>query len=117
MKALILVALLATTSAHAKDLGGWTQPYASNPLCTLKITRVYQTDSGQPIHVVLTNMGRAPLRLDLAVILDNGRTGETRQIQDANLKPGELNADLATNAGYSTTGRSVKLRIDDCRLN
>jgi hypothetical protein len=119
MKALALAcaALLAAPGAHARDLGGWTQPYASNPLCTLKITRVFQTSSGQPIHVVLTNMTRDRLRFDLAVILDNGRTGETRQINDASVKPGEVNADFATNTGYSTTGRAVKLRIDDCRLN
>ena len=118
MKAFVLAALvIATPAARAAELGGWTQPYASNPLCALKIVRVYQASSGQPIHVVVTNTGTANLRFDMAVILDNGRTGETRQIRDANVKSGEINADFTTAAGYSTTGRSVKLRIDECMLN
>jgi hypothetical protein len=112
------VMLLASAGAgHAADLGGWKQPLSGNPLCNLKVVRVYQTSSGQPIHVVVTNGGRARLRFDLDVILDNGRTGETRQIRAADLKPGDINVDFATNAGYSTTGRTVALRMDACLLN
>ena len=119
MKALMIASalIIGSAGARAAELGGWTQPYASNPLCSLKITRVYQTSSGQPIHVVVTNTGTARLRFDMAVILDNGRTGETRQIHDASIKSGEINADFTTMTGYSTTGRSVKLRLDACMLN
>jgi hypothetical protein len=113
-----LVLLAASASgALAADLGGWTQPLSGNPLCSLRVTRVYQTSSGQPIHVVMSNSGKARLRFDLDVILNNGRTGETRQIQSAELKPGEINAEFETNAGYSTTGRTVALRLNACTLN
>jgi hypothetical protein len=104
-------------SALALDLYGWTQPPSGNPLCSLRVTRVYQIRSGQPIHVVVSNIGKMRLRFDLDVILNNGRTGETRQIQSADLKPGAIDADFETNAGYSTTGRSVALRLDACMLN
>jgi hypothetical protein len=120
MKAMGLAAALLAASAGAAgamDLPGWTQPLSGNPLCHLKVERVYQTSSGQTIHVVVSNTGQNALRFDLDVILRNGRTGETRQIRSADLKPREVNADFQTNAGYSTTGRSVSLRLDACALN
>jgi hypothetical protein len=120
MKAIGIAALLlaaSTAMARELDLVGWSQPLSSNPLCSMRVMRVYQPDSGQAIHVVVTNTGRAALRFDLDVILDNGRTGETRQIHAADLKLGAVKADFGTNAGYSTTGRSVKLRLNACALN
>ena len=113
------LALLAGSagSAAAAELGGWTQPLSPNPLCRMKVTRVYQAASGQVIHVVINNLTRFHLRFDLDVTLDNGRTGETRQIRAAALRPEEIYADFQTNAGYSTTGKTVKLRLDSCSLD
>jgi hypothetical protein len=65
----------------------------------------------------MSSLTRARLRFDLDVILDNGRTGETRQILSAELKPGETKADFATSTGYSTTGKAVRLRLNACTLN
>ncbi len=113
----VLMLAASAGAAVAVDLGGWTQPLSGNPLCSLRVTRVYQTSAGQPIHVVVSNSGRARLRFDLDVILNNGRTGETRQIRSADVKPGEINAEFETNAGYSTTGRTVGLRLNACTLN
>jgi hypothetical protein len=115
----MVLALLAggTANAAAAELGGWTQPLSPNPLCQVKVTRVYQAASGQVIHVVINNLTRFHLRFDLDVILDNGRTGETRQISGAELRPEEIFADFQTNTGYSTTGKTVKLRLDSCSLD
>lgn len=108
---------LAAAAAHAGDTPdkrGWSQPTWRAPFCKLQVSRVYQPNSKQPVHVVLKNVSAVSLRYELRVTarMVDGRT-EIGNIRVDNMNKGEQ-GDKPTSSGFSGTVDTVSLSLVNC---
>ena len=97
---------------------GWTPP-ASSTRCTLELNRIYQPNSGQPIHLVITNRSRTRVqytvnvaltrgqgeRIDGQIFVDNANVNERSERPTIQAFPGSL---AGTRVSLTITGCSVR---------
>jgi hypothetical protein len=86
-----LTAFAGQASAQSFEWQGqgrnWTPP--SRNVCVLELNRIYQPNSGQPIHLVITNRSSFRVQYTVNIVLRRGNQVTTGQIFVDNANPGE----------------------------
>lgn len=96
---------------------GW-RPWSDPVMCNLRLDRVYQANQGQPIHAVITNVGRTRLTYQGVILVQQGgRTTSGGSFTVDNANPGERSDRDAKPAFPGLIdGSRVVVQITHCAL-
>lgn len=115
-----MMALSGAAQAQAYEWNGnnrgWTPP-PSSTRCVLELNRIYQPNTGQPIHLVITNRSRTRVQYTVNIALTRGRERINGQIfvDNANVNERSERPSIQPFPG-SLAGSRVTLTITGCSV-
>ena len=91
-------------------------PWRDATMCKLRLDRVYQPNSGQPVHVVISNITNTRLQYRVGItVVKGGRSLAGGEILVDNANPGER-SDRSSGIAFpgSIDGSVVRLVVTGC---
>ena len=92
------------------------KPWHDAAMCKLRLDKVYQPNSGQPIHVVISNLSNIRLQYKVGItVVKGGRSAAGGEILVDNANPGER-SERPSNMAFpgSIDGSVVRLLVTSC---